>query len=210
MQEQPRGSFDNEEGSVTVLLTALKSGDSAAAGPLWERYFARLVSFAQGRLRKAGGSGAVEDEEDAALSAIESFLHGVRDGRFPHLENRNNLWQILVMVTKRKVIDQVERRNTAKRGGKHRRLDGAMDALASPGPTPDATALLVDQCRVLLDALSSRGPGRPASSPHDRPLEARGLHQRRDRQADRLRAEDGRKPTRAHQENLGARGRKSA
>ena len=62
------------------------------------------------------------------------------------------------MVTKRKVIDQVERRNTAKRGGKHRRLDGAMDALASPGPTPDATALLVDQCRVLLDALSREDP----------------------------------------------------
>ena len=158
MQEQPRGSCDTEEGSVTVLLGALKSGDSAAAGPLWERYFARLVSFAHARLRKAGGPGTVEDEEDAALSAIESFLHGVRDGRFPRLENRNNLWQVLVMVTKRKVIDQVERRNTAKRGGKHRQVDGGMDALASPGPSPDATALLVDQCRVLLEALAREDP----------------------------------------------------
>ena len=158
MQEEPRGKFDDQEGSVTVLLGALKAGDSAAAGPLWERYFGRLVSFAQGRLRRAGGPGTVEDEEDAALSAIESFLQGVRDGRFPRLENRDNLWQILVMVTKRKVIDQVERRKTAKRGGKHRQVDGGMDELASPGPTPDATALLVEECRVLLEALSREDP----------------------------------------------------
>jgi DNA-directed RNA polymerase specialized sigma24 family protein len=158
MHEQPRAKIDDQDGSVTVLLGALKSGDSSAAGPLWERYFARLVSFAKGRLQRAGGPGTVEDEEDAALSAIDSFLQGVKDKRFPRLENRDSLWQILVMVTKRKVIDQVERRNTAKRGGNHRRLDGGMVGLASPGLAPDAAALLVDQCRVLLDALSREDP----------------------------------------------------
>jgi DNA-directed RNA polymerase specialized sigma24 family protein len=158
MLEQPEARIDDQDGSVTVLLGALKSGDSAAAGPLWERYFARLVSFAKGRLRMAGGPGTVEDEEDAALSAIDSFLQGVRDERFPRLENRESLWQILAMVTKRKVIDQVERRNTAKRGGNHRQVDGGMDKLASPGLTPDATALLGDQCRLLLDALSREDP----------------------------------------------------
>ena len=41
----------SSEGSVTRWVTALKSGDAAAAQPLWERYHRQLVSLARNKLR---------------------------------------------------------------------------------------------------------------------------------------------------------------
>ena len=61
------------EGSITRWIGGLKAGDEAAAQQLWERYFARMVGLARERLR-AGHRGDVgSDEEDAALSAFDSF-----------------------------------------------------------------------------------------------------------------------------------------
>ncbi len=66
---------------------------------LWERYFDKLVRMAAARLQGAPGSSAVESEESAALSAFESVCKGAKLGRFPRLSDREDLWQILVMVT---------------------------------------------------------------------------------------------------------------
>src|SRR5262249_22795994 len=66
-------------GSVTRWIDELKAGEDAAVQPLWERYFARLVRLARAKLRVAR-RGASEDEEDAALSAFNSFCAGVARG----------------------------------------------------------------------------------------------------------------------------------
>ena len=39
------------EGSITRCIGLLKAGDRAAAQPLWEAYFRRLVALARARLR---------------------------------------------------------------------------------------------------------------------------------------------------------------
>ena len=67
--------MDNQ-GSVSLWLGALQAGDLAAAQPLWERYFAQLVRLARARLRATPRAGADADEEDAALSAFDSFCAG--------------------------------------------------------------------------------------------------------------------------------------
>ena len=41
----------SSDGSVTVWLGALKAGDHAAAQPLWERYFRKLVRRGASRSR---------------------------------------------------------------------------------------------------------------------------------------------------------------
>ncbi len=69
-----------KSGSVTCWLGNLKEGDLAAAQPLWERYFSRLVAVARGKLKKVRRASAGEDEEDAALSAFNSFCGGDRAG----------------------------------------------------------------------------------------------------------------------------------
>ncbi len=70
--------------SVTVWLTSLKNGDAEAAQKLWSRYFEALVRLARDRLR--GAPRAVADEEDAALSAFDSFFRGSARGRYPRHE----------------------------------------------------------------------------------------------------------------------------
>src|SRR4051794_29187265 len=95
----------DDRGSVSRWLGDLKAGDEAAVQPLWERYFARLVTLARARLR-AGRRGAA-DEEDAALSAFNSFCTGVARGRFPRLADRDDLWRLLVVITARKAGAQV-------------------------------------------------------------------------------------------------------
>src|SRR5262245_43324907 len=58
-------------GSVTHWLGLLRAGDHAAAQPLWERYFSRLVGLARAKLQ--GLPRRAADEEDVALSAFDSF-----------------------------------------------------------------------------------------------------------------------------------------
>ena len=58
-------------------LDDLKAGEGEAARRLWERYFDRLVHLARSELR-ARRREAAEDEEDAALSAFDSFCRARR------------------------------------------------------------------------------------------------------------------------------------
>ena len=103
------------DGSVTSWIDRLRVGDDVAARRLWERYFHALVRLARADLR-AKPRGAV-DEEDIALSAFDSFCRGAEQGRFPRLDDRDGLWRLLVTITARKVVDQVERQCRQKRGG---------------------------------------------------------------------------------------------
>src|SRR5262245_15997347 len=91
---------DGEGRSVTAWIASLKAGNAEAAEALWRRYFEALVRLARARLR--GTSRAVADEEDAALSAFDSFCRGAACGRYPRLDDRDDLWRLLVVITERK------------------------------------------------------------------------------------------------------------
>src|SRR5262249_7628732 len=106
-----------DDGSVTRWIGDLKAGGDSAAQHLWERYFHRLVHLARARLRAARRSGGIADEEDAALSAFDSFCRGAAAGRYPRLADRDGLWRLLVVITLRKVMAQVGRQAARKRGG---------------------------------------------------------------------------------------------
>src|SRR5215471_8456034 len=94
-------------GSVTTWIEQLCAGDRAGAQRLWERYFPRLVGLARKKLQGLPRRSA--DEEDVALSAFDSFCRGAERGCFPRLENRDNLWALLVVITARKAIDLRQR-----------------------------------------------------------------------------------------------------
>jgi DNA-directed RNA polymerase specialized sigma24 family protein len=149
-------------GSVTAWIEQLKAGDVAAATPLWQGYFGRLVGLARRRLGAAPRAAA--DEEDVALSAFGSFCRAAAQGRFPRLDDRDDLWQVLMMLTARKAINFIERECSQKRGGQMRRrtapgrLSGgsgadALAALPAPGPSPEFAAEVAEECRQRLEAL---------------------------------------------------------
>jgi hypothetical protein len=79
-------------GSVTHWLGAIKNGEAAAAQKLWEAYYRRLVGLARQRLGETPRGAA--DEEDVALSALNSFVEGLAHGRFPQLNDRDDLWRL--------------------------------------------------------------------------------------------------------------------
>jgi DNA-directed RNA polymerase specialized sigma24 family protein len=149
------------EGSVTRWLGDLKGGDSEAARELWRRYFGTLVRFARARLRNT--SRAVSDEEDVALSAFDSFCAAAARGRFPELEDRHDLWRLLVTITARKAADEAERQRAQKRGGGRVVSESILaagkpggqffDAIACPEPTPEFAAMLTEECRARLASL---------------------------------------------------------
>ena len=75
-----RMAMAGEDGhSITGWLGELREGDQAAAQPLWERYFAKLVVVARSKLKRLRRTGADEDEEDAALARSTASATGRRE-----------------------------------------------------------------------------------------------------------------------------------
>jgi DNA-directed RNA polymerase specialized sigma24 family protein len=147
-------------GSVTAWIESLKAGESAATGPLWQAYFQRLVELA--RLHLRGLHGADADEEDVALSVFDNFCRGAAQGRFPQLEDRGDLWQLLLVITARKAANLRKHQRRHKRGGGRVVAASAVagdeeaDLLAEVmgrEPTPELAAQAAEECRRLLGAL---------------------------------------------------------
>lgn len=139
-------------GPVTVWLERLKAGDAAAAKPLWDRYFERLVGLARARLRSRPRAAA--DEEDVALSAFDSFCRGAAAGRFPRLDDRDDLWQLLFVLTTRKAIGLVRHETRKKRGGLAAgATPDALAGLAGDEPSPEVVAEVTEECARLLGLL---------------------------------------------------------
>jgi DNA-directed RNA polymerase specialized sigma24 family protein len=152
--------------SVSEWIQQLKTGDPAAAQNLWERYFARLVGFARTKLQPV--SRRARDEEDVALSAINSFFRGAQRQRFPQLSDRDDLWQLLLVITERKARDLHEHENRLKRGGGKVRVEAlppgkddstadkpgpAVENLPSREPTPAFAVQTAEEFQRLLELL---------------------------------------------------------
>jgi DNA-directed RNA polymerase specialized sigma24 family protein len=157
------------EGSITRWIVKLKTGEEEAAHRLWERYFDRLVCLARSELR-ARRREAVEDEEDAALTAFDSFCRGVARGKFEQLNDRDDLWRLLALITVRKARDQLQRQAAQKRGGgwvAHAAAEpslpinveggdpgaSGLDRILCREPSPEIAAMLADEYLRLGDDL---------------------------------------------------------
>ena len=149
-------------GSVTYWIAQLKAGEPAAAQPLWEGYFQQLV--ARTRRKLAGLPRRAADEEDVALSAFDSFCRAAAQKRFPQLQDRHDLWQLLVVITDRKAgqLARFERRQ--RRGGGKVLDEAALEQKEADGqsplaevmgqePSPEFAAQVADEYQRLLTAL---------------------------------------------------------
>jgi RNA polymerase sigma factor (sigma-70 family) len=152
----------SDVGSITALVLRLQAGDHEAARLLWQRYYPRMVALARQKLK--GSPPRVADEEDAALSAFDSFCRRAEQGHFPDLKDRDGLWALLVVLTARKAADLLRHHHRQKRGGGQVRGDsavqlgddgspGGLDDLPAEGPTPEEAALLAEEVEILLQRL---------------------------------------------------------
>ena len=152
---------DPETAAVTNWLRRLNTGDRDALGDIWGRYFPRVVNLA--RVRLQARYRRMADEEDVALSVFQSLVDGVEQGKFPDLQNRDNLWRLLAVITSRKAVDRVQHERRQKRGGGDVRGDsifldetaeaGGFARFADDDPTPDLALDLAERADAMLDAL---------------------------------------------------------
>jgi hypothetical protein len=138
----------SDDEPLTYWIKQLQGGQEEPAEKLWQAYFSKLVGLARQRL--IGRNRLMADEEDVALSAFNSFCAGVEKGRFPQLDDRDDLWKILVSLTIRKAIKVVRDSHRQKRGGQWKQVNGDSDfdiiqQLASAEPTPEMAAQLTEQ-----------------------------------------------------------------
>jgi DNA-directed RNA polymerase specialized sigma24 family protein len=143
--------------SIVRCIDMLKDGDHEAAERLWATYIRRLVGLARARIGAAPRRAV--DEEDVALSAFDSFCRRAERGQFARLSDRDDLWQILVVITERKAIDLMRREGRKSRGeGKVLSFSdpsGALgDEVLDRGPTPEFAAQAADEFRRLLGLLA--------------------------------------------------------
>jgi len=157
---------DNEgTGSVTHWINALRAGESAAAQPLWGRFFERLVRLARSRSVIPRRAGVIDDEEDVALSAFRSVCVGLASGGYPELSDREDLWRLLVVIARRKAINKARDAQRQKRGGGRliretdlnlpgdAQNDGGLDQLAGSDPSPEFLAIMAEECQRLMALL---------------------------------------------------------
>ena len=147
---------------VTQWIKHLADGNQLAAENIWNEYFGKLVRLAR---RKLDGMPLRDiDEEDVALSAMNSFYLGVTKGEFGALSNRTDLWKLLVTITARKATARLRRHFAQKRGGggvrgesiflqnENLRNEGIGNILGHE-PTPEFAMDVAENCQRLLDQL---------------------------------------------------------
>jgi DNA-directed RNA polymerase specialized sigma24 family protein len=136
---------DNE--TVSQWLDQLKQGNDQAAHELWDRYQFRQIGIARKLLGDAPRGAA--DEEDVALSAFHSFCVRAAEGKFPVLEDRDDLWKILATITVRKA-SRLARRERRRKGAD---VGGGMEDFSDDAPTPEFIATSKQEIRRLFELL---------------------------------------------------------
>ena len=106
----------NEKSSkpITEWVRALREENSSAATELWHSFRDRLESVAKNALVRLPHA-ITFDEEDVALSAFYTFCSHVREGKFTSLANREELWWLLIAITKRKAGEKSRHEGASRR-----------------------------------------------------------------------------------------------
>jgi DNA-directed RNA polymerase specialized sigma24 family protein len=148
--------------SISEWISSLKERDAEAVQVLWNRFSAPLLEHARRKL-SAAPRGMV-DEEDITQSVFRSLWRGAISGRFEDIKNRDDLWWLLLAITKQKVVDHIRRESAQKRGGGRVATEVALgleatdapfalDWLIGDVPTPDFLVMLQEQNDRLLGLL---------------------------------------------------------
>jgi DNA-directed RNA polymerase specialized sigma24 family protein len=127
------------QGSITALLTDLRRCDTVAFSVLWQRFFPRLTGLARRTLSALPRCGAEAD--DVAQSAFLSFWRALDQGQSLRLADRDDLWNLLAVVTVRKARKTVRSETARKRGGGRIQHLSAMEAI--PGHAPPEGGMLL-------------------------------------------------------------------
>lgn len=159
----PGGLLMSDSASVSQWIAGLKQGEDEAVRRLWVRYAAELADCARRRLANYPLGAA--DEEDIVQMAFHSLCRAAVAGRLHEVQDRDDLWWILLQLIHHKVVDEVRRETAAKRGnGRVQRVSEApaggrgtarfsFEQLIDPRPSPEYLVVMSEQLQFLMGRL---------------------------------------------------------
>ncbi len=139
--------------SVSDWIVSLKRNTATASTNIWHRYVDQLVREADRRLKSMPRRSL--DADDIAQEAFAAFFRGVAENRFSKLDDRADLWSLLVMLAERRAMDHMRREFSHGRGENRVRGDSVMepggnhtgsvgfDNLEGPPVTPESAEALL-------------------------------------------------------------------
>ncbi|NQV24670.1 MAG: hypothetical protein HQ518_09905 [Rhodopirellula sp.] len=156
---------DASHSPVTIWLQSLQAGDAESAGDLYHHFCTRLQNLIKGRI--PANVRAAYDHDDVTVSAFHSLFLGVREQRY-QLENRSDIWRLLMLIAERKISKRIRHETRDKRDirrliqnsvfmrlspEQQNDLRGGVDALPGCEPTPEFATEVAETCENLLASL---------------------------------------------------------
>ncbi|MEM7473893.1 MAG: ECF-type sigma factor [Planctomycetota bacterium] len=139
------------EQSITHWIKRAQLEDSEGEEAIWNHYFEQVVRLARSRMTLIQTS--IYDAEDAALSAIHSLFRGIRANRFPELNDRHNLWRLLIVITSRKISAQRRRQSSRIVNAGQKQSEFAILGCLSEEPTAEFVSEVMDETENALNLL---------------------------------------------------------
>lgn len=105
-----------------------------------------------------GRSLAGLDDEDIAVVAFTQFAEQAVTGKFPELSDRNQLWKLLSVITRRTAFRRLNHAQAIKRGGNNTVFDAEFIDLY-PDQTQGTGSIVIanDELKRLLEFLDDEG-----------------------------------------------------
>lgn len=153
------GTFQmtTEPGSITQWLQRLHAGEADAAEEIWNRYYPRVVRLAALQLIKSDDRSI--DEEDVAQSTFRTVYLAVMNGKYPDIEDRRDLWRLLLVSTLNRVRRHHRDSHTLKRSVNELvTQDQSRRRLIMEISGPDAQAEMADLIETLFRRLDQEDP----------------------------------------------------
>lgn len=106
----------SSDATISNCFRRMAEGDTDAVAPIWIHFFPRLLGLAKATM--AGQRQTAYDPLDAVASALATFWKRAQRGEFGERKDRDELWNLLATITKRKALKAMEREQRLKRGGR--------------------------------------------------------------------------------------------
>lgn len=145
-----------EKPPVPPSLDGVKRGDDSAIARVFELHFDELVRIAKKRM---DGCRAGSDEEDAAMSAMRTFVRRIGQGQYDGLVDHNHLIRLLTVIAIRKAS------NHRRRNKRYKHISNIDDESSGnellnvfaveSGPIADQIAIVYETLEQMLLALES-------------------------------------------------------
>lgn len=151
--------------SVTEWISQLRDGHSSACDKLWPFYLKRLTAIICRKLETSRKG--VSDEEDVLIETCEVCFRKIREGNYPNIASRHDLWRLLTKIATRKSIDQIRR----SKKGVDRLTQESLQSIQADGssfefnqienfpggePTPEFAAMVADESRYRLSQVPEK------------------------------------------------------